>query len=251
MSFDPSKESKHVLHRRRPFGEAFRILGVLWDTKLTMLLQCQEVAQRAGWKLRTLLRTRRFFTTAELVRLYKSHVLPILEFPTPAVFHAASSVLNLLDRIQRRFLREVGLTEQQALLHFNLAPLNCRRDIAALGLVHRTVLGEGPPHFSKWFYLSGKVAAYNTRLQERKHNKQLHDYLQGTQTEFLRRSLLGVATVYNNLPQKLVDFKTVKLFQRNLQLELKNKAKRDSLGALTTTTTKPWQLTYSLRTGYT
>ena len=46
--FDPAKESKHVLHRRKPKGESFCILGVLWDVKLTMLLQRQKVAQRAG-----------------------------------------------------------------------------------------------------------------------------------------------------------------------------------------------------------
>ena len=46
--FDASKESKHILHRRRPEGDNFRILGVLWDPKLTMLEECQEVARRAG-----------------------------------------------------------------------------------------------------------------------------------------------------------------------------------------------------------
>ena len=46
--FDASKESFHVLHRRRPVGEDFRILGVFWDPKLTMLAECLEVAQRGG-----------------------------------------------------------------------------------------------------------------------------------------------------------------------------------------------------------
>eukprot|EP00969_Alexandrium_andersonii_P029728 1298020-Alexandrium_andersonii.AAC.1 len=32
-----------------------------------------------------------------------------------------------------------------ALFRFRLAPLATRRDIALLGLVHRTVLGQGPP----------------------------------------------------------------------------------------------------------
>ena len=109
-----------MLHRRRPEGEDFKILGVLWDPKLTMDKQCQEVARRAGWKLKTLLKTKRYYNTRELVGLYKCHVLPVLEFSTPAVYHAATTTLDLLDRVQRRFLREVGLTEEDALLSFNL-----------------------------------------------------------------------------------------------------------------------------------
>ena len=191
-----------------------------------MLLHCQEVAARAGWKLKTLLQTRRFYSTRELVGLYKCHVLPVLEFCTPAVFHASTTVLELLDKVQRRFLREVDLTERDALLEHNLAPLNARRDMAALGLIHRTVLGQGPPHFAMWFYLSDKVPAYNTRHQARKHSKQLCSYLQGRHSELLKRSFLGQVDVYNKLQQQVVDANSVKLFQRRLQQHLKSLAKR-------------------------
>ena len=105
--FDAGKESKHVLHRRQPAGDSFRMLGVLWDTKLTMAQACQEVAQRAGWKLGTLLRTKRYYNTSDLVKLFKCPVLQVLELPTPAVYHAATTLLDSLDRVQRRFLREV------------------------------------------------------------------------------------------------------------------------------------------------
>ena len=37
---------------------------------------------------------------------------------------------------------------------FNLAPLETRRDVAILGLIHRTVLGCGPRHFASMFRLS-------------------------------------------------------------------------------------------------
>ena len=239
VAFDAGKESQHILHRRHPEGENFRILGVLWDTKLTMLAECQEVAARAGWKLKTLLRTRRFFSLKDLVNLYKSHVLPILEFPTPALFHAATSVLELLDKVQRRFLREVGLSDTEALLRYNLAPLEARRDIAGLGLIHRTVLGQGPPQFHKWFFLETRVPAYLTRLQTSKHTRHLHDWLgEGRQTELLRRSLLGQVRTYNKLAQEEVDCKTVKTFQRTLQNKLKLKTRREE---------DSWQRTFSCR----
>ena len=150
--FDASKETMHVLHRKEPEGDSFKTLGVHWGTKLNMDLQCREVAQRAGWKLRTLLKTSQFHSAPAMMKQYKSHVLPTLEFCIPAVYHCTATVLDQVDRVQRRFLREVGLTEEQALHHHNLAPLQTRRDMAMLGLIHRTVLNEGPPQFQQWFF---------------------------------------------------------------------------------------------------
>ena len=124
-------------------------------------------------------------------------------------------------------MKEVGLTEEEALTDYNLAPLNCRRDMAALGLVHRTVLGQGPQHFRDWFFpAQAPLHRYKTRYQTHRHSKQLHDYLQGNHTELLRRSLLGVPRVYNTLPQDTVNARSVKLFQRRLQQELKELAQR-------------------------
>ena len=114
------------------------------------------------------------------MKQYKTHILPYLEFATPAVYHATATAPEPLDKLQATFLREVGLTPLEALKKYNLAPLETRRDIALLGVVHRTVLGEGPPQFRRWFFAAEGVShEYNTRRQEarRKHGKQLHDLL--------------------------------------------------------------------------
>ena len=138
--------------------------------------ECEEVGARASLKLRALLKLRSFYSTTQLVTLFKSHVLPVLEFPTPAVYHATDTALDNLDKVQRHFLREVGLTPEEALKSFHLAHLSTRRDLALLGLVHRTLLQEGPAHFQQWFFLSTRRRhAYPTRFQQSQHNKQLHD----------------------------------------------------------------------------
>ena len=64
VAFDAGKEILHVLHRTEPAGKSFKTLGVHWDTKLAMDTQCHEVAQRAVWKLRTLLKTLQFHITS-------------------------------------------------------------------------------------------------------------------------------------------------------------------------------------------
>ena len=160
--------------------------------------EIRELANRCFWKLRTLLRSRRFFSEAQLVGQYKAHVLPFVEHSTPAVYHAAETLLSVLDRLQVTFLRRIGLTEEEALLRYNLAPLSTRRDIAMLGLVHRTTLGEGPPQFQYWFRpaaSSGSKPCTRSSTSSERHGKQLHDYLDGSHSELLRRTALGLSRV--------------------------------------------------------
>ena len=148
-------------------------------------------------------------------------------------------MLDNLDKVQRYFLREVGLTANEALKDFNLAPLCSRRDMALLGLVHRTVLKQGPEHFQKWFFPTARLRhQHRTRLQEGLHNKQLHDWLDGEHTELLRRSPLGLARVYNHLPQEVVDSPSVSCFQSALQENLRDAANAKA---------ENWEFLYSPR----
>ena len=94
---------------------------------------------------------RRFHNEASILNVYEARVLPFIEYRTPALFHATATVLRRLDSVQDRFLREIGVTKEDALLHFNLAPLSTRRDMAMMGLIHRTVLGFGPSQFDRMF----------------------------------------------------------------------------------------------------
>ena len=171
--------------------------------------------------------------------MYKSQELPTVEFPTPAVYHCEATTLDELDRVQRRFLRAVNLTAEQALEQYKLAPLQARRDMAMLGLVHRTVLGTGPEHFRKWFFAAGGPSHnFETKYRTAKHSKQLHDYLDGSHTELLRRSALGLTRVYNRLPQATVDARSVRAFQRELQTRLTALAKLQAPN---------WEATFSCR----
>ena len=95
-----------MLSRRDPEGDDFDMLGVEWDTSLTMEREVETLSRRCYWKLRTLVRSRRFFTTPQLVQQYKSHILPVLEFATPAIFHAAATDLEPLEKVQRTSIKE-------------------------------------------------------------------------------------------------------------------------------------------------
>ena len=163
------------------------------------------------------------------MRQYKCHILPFVEHSTPAVYHASKTLLDVLDKVQQTFLRRLEFTEETALVRYNLAPLSSRRDMAMLGVVHRTVLGEGPPHFRKWFFPAEETHSYPTRLQTNAHRRQLHDYLDGSHSALLQRSALGLPRVYNRLPANVVQCSSVKTFQRELQTLLKKAAEEGEL----------------------
>ena len=103
--FDPSKKSFHILHRLWPSNTEFKILGVLFDSQLRMHAAVRSLATQGGWRLKALLRARRFFDNKQLVALFKSQILSFIEAGIVAFVHAPVSTFAPVDRILRRFLR--------------------------------------------------------------------------------------------------------------------------------------------------
>eukprot|EP00973_Karenia_brevis_P020587 2826711-Karenia_brevis.AAC.1 len=197
VAFDAGKESAHIISRSDPDGTNFKILGINFDTRLHMHDCIYDCAAECAWKLRTLLRTRRFHNDAAVVRLYKSHILPYIEYRTPGIAHASVSELAPVDRIQDRLLRHLGISDRDALMHFHLAPLRVRRTIAILGVIHRTVLGIGPPHFQR-FFNHGPLHQYgasSTPVDARRLAVPCHVPMPA----FVKRSAFGLIPMYNAL----------------------------------------------------
>ena len=214
-----------MLSLHEPAGGNFKILGVDFDCKLVMEDAVHETAVSCGWKLQTMMRSERFFSGAELVDLYKAHVLSFVEYRTAAVYHASTKVLNELDAVQRRMMRVAGITELEPLFVFNLAPLRTRRDIAMLGVIHRAALGLGPVQLQRFFRRAREgVVVARTRLQHRRRPRQLVEYRDGQHTEYLKRSALGLVSVYNLLPATVVVVDCVSVFQGALQALVKERA---------------------------
>ena len=202
---DAEKESQHVLSLSEPCGGNFKLLGLPFDTELSMACAVSEIVSAAGWKLRTLLRTRRFYTDVDMIMFYKAHLLSYLEYWTPAIYHAIRAVLSRLDAVQTRFLMDIGVNELTSLVSFRLAPLSTRRDIAMLGVLHRTMLGKGPNHFSEFFQ------------RDPQHPYKFIDPRIATKSPLIKRSALGLVAIYNMLPHRVVRAKSVSAFQSCLQ----------------------------------
>lgn len=112
------------------------------------------------------------------------------------------------------------MSEVEALMNFRLAPLAERRDMAMLGLIQRTVLGVGPPHFAPFFCID----PLSQRLHRRRHTRHLLEQRDDRHMDMVTRSALGLVSVYNLLPQWVVDSASVTSFQRKLQKILRSTA---------------------------
>ena len=106
------------------YGEevSFRMLGCFFDAKLLMHEAVKTISIEAGWRLRSLFRSQRWFSTKHLILLYKSLVLSYIETFTPAIYHTANSVVERIDRIQDRLLERMSLSRLDDLAVFKLAP---------------------------------------------------------------------------------------------------------------------------------
>ena len=193
-----------------------------------MVQAIHDCALEAGWKVKCLLRSRRYHTLEEMINRFKANVLSFIEYRTAAFYHASTTSLAVLDKVLPRFLSQLGISAERAFIEFHLAPLSMRRDMAMLGMIHRCAIGAGPCHFQAFFQKSTTTnPRTNTRRTALLHNKQLVNPLEGKFLEIARRSALGLVSVYNLLPQDLVDCTNVKAFQRLLQNLAKDTCRRN------------------------
>ena len=146
------------------------------------------------------------------------------------------SVLHCIDRVQDRFLREMGLTDVVALCKFRLAPLQLRRDIAVLGLLRRVNLGLVSEQIASLFpkigvrQVLGQYPAARVRTASRYHNKQLLDRISPDSSMQMQRSILGMVHCYNCLLLRFVDLPSVRLFQRGFQKSAMERAGQGHAG---------------------
>ena len=221
VTFDPSKESMHIVSHTKPSGENFTILGVHFDCKLLMTDAVDLLVRECRWKLHRILRTQSFFDPKQLIGLYKAQILSFIEYRTAAIYHCCSSALFHLDRVQDHMLEAVGVSKEEALLSFNLAPLAMRRDIAMLGLIHRTNLGLGPKQFQQFFQRDATVAHARHRLSISEYNGDVTDFVPWNPRgvpDYITRSAIGLIHIYNLSPARVVEgAKNVKVFQAMLQ----------------------------------
>ena len=220
MQFDPSTEYLTILHPSRGIGDDFKMLGTLFDTCLSMHPCLESVLAKVRPKIRALLRLRNLYSVRTMLEQYKSHIWGITEYSNGALILAAPSQLQRLDKMQRWYLHELGITDEEAFVTYNFAPPSLRRHIGMLGFLHKIVLGECHPALRQAlpFAPPGLIARFHTNALDPQRGEVIsHDRL-------YMRSIYAFILVYDSLPQTLADSPTIASFQARLTHLAKQKA---------------------------
>ena len=112
----------------------------------------------------------------------------------------------------------MGVTEQEAYLNFNLAPLALRRNFAMLGFIFKCVKGLAPKRCQTLFERKASSTLHTTRFQDHRHPLQLFDPIVFHPTDILKRSVYGLVVIWNALPEEIVSRNEVKLFHTSLTI---------------------------------
>jgi hypothetical protein len=237
VSFDAGKEHLVILHPSEWHGEAFRLLGCMIDLDLRMQTCIDQLLNKIRPKSTAILRTRAYYGVPELINQYKTHVWGLVEMYSGAYFHASNTLLDKIGQVQISFLHKLDVSAKIAFLEFNFAPTVLRRNIAILGMIHKRVLGQCHPAFFKL------LPWYSDHFDTPRgfgHDKQLYGHwLEATFHHALfGKSIFKMVDVYNNLPQHVVDTKSVELFQKQLTDEARKRCRLDDAS---------WALTFSAR----
>ena len=136
-------------------------------------------------------------------------------------------MLQKIDFIQEKFLSDIGLTEEEALLDYNCAPLSTRRDVAVLGLLHKCNLGEAHPLLARLFFRDPSPPNRNTAIFPPLHDFRMSDNFYASHLpSLLRSSIFSQIRIYNLLAPSLVDHNTVHDFESDLMNVVRSRCTR-------------------------
>ena len=158
VTFEPTKCKTLTISRKRNptsldlyFGntkitetDELVILGVTVDRKLTWSKHISNITTRAGQKLGALRRVSTKLDTSGRATIYKAQVRSVMEYASLSWLNASATTLRLLDRIQSKALRIIGVDEEQARLNLNIPPLQHRRQVAATTVLYKMHTSQCP-----------------------------------------------------------------------------------------------------------
>ena len=121
-----------------------------------------SIAKTASKEIGALIRSMKFVSPEVALYLYKSTIRPCIEYCCHVWAGAPSCYLELLDRLQKRICRTVGIS-----LDASLEPLAHRRNVASLSLFYRYYFGRCSSELAQLVplpYSRGRSTRYSDRL---------------------------------------------------------------------------------------
>ena len=119
-------------------SSSFTQFGLSISSSLTWKPHIHSIAKHASQKLGFLSRARGFFSSSQLLTIYKSQIRPSLEYCSHLWGGAPKSSLHLLDKVQSKTIRLINNPN----LTKSLQSLSHRRLVADLSIFYRYFYGH-------------------------------------------------------------------------------------------------------------
>ena len=211
VTFEPSKEFILIVHSSFGIGEDFKVLGCLFDVRLSMESAIEKVLNIIRPKVKALLRTRKIYKIEDMLHQFRTHIWGYIEYINGCINHATDTLLSKFDSVQNNFLSELGLSAELAFTKYNFAPIVSRHDIGLLGFVHKRVLGQCHEGVKE-------LLPIRTPTIYDKHDKCIKVDMANViyKHNIFQRSIFGTILIYNRLPPTLVKERSVQRFKSRL-----------------------------------
>ena len=116
---------------------SFKILGLNLSSKLDWGSYIMSIAKTVSKKIEALICSMKFLSREVALYLYKSIIRPCMKYCCHLWAGAPNCYLELLEKLQKRICRAVGLS-----LAGSLEPLVSRQNVACLSLFYRYFFGR-------------------------------------------------------------------------------------------------------------
>ena len=119
-------------------------------------------------------------------------------------------------------MEEIGVSVQDAVLIYHLAPTQIRREISIQGLLWKIVNGQSFYPLNELVTLEDQhTIRSSVRLNNDRHQQRLKLVSKNTDLEIYRRSIaFNGVKIWNELPARITSQRSIKHFQQKLQFLL-------------------------------
>ena len=180
-----------------------RDLGVIMSDKLKPSSQCAKAARTAQTVLGQIIRAFHFKDKDVFVQLYKTYVRPHLEFSTPAWSPWTVADKDLLEKVQRKAIRQVtglrGNSYEERLAELGMVTLEERRHRADMAMTHQIVAMQDGGDRSELFTMATEAARVTRTAADPLNVRIRHGRLDIRKNFFTVR----VTEPWNNVPSEI------------------------------------------------
>ena len=147
----------------------FKYLGVILDESLTWNAHVNYLLSKVSKRIGILGRTRRNISMYTANTIYKSFILPVIDYCDSVWNCCGLSNAHRIERLQRRAARIVMQTDSSddALDHLGYVSLELRRETHVLKLVKKCLNKRCPQFLMDYFHFNRDVLPRRTRQSDR------------------------------------------------------------------------------------